>query len=91
MRLCLLGRYRDYSPKKWRWTAATARSASFFSTSTDTRISLEEIIWMLMPASASASNIPAATFSWVSIPAPTMEILATSFSTCRLWAPTISQ
>jgi len=46
---------------------------------------------MLTLASASASNMVDATPSWVSMPAPTMEILATLLSQDIFFAPTISQ
>ena len=47
---------------------------------TVTRISEVLIILMLTPASYNASNIEAATPGCVIIPAPTIEIFATSFS-----------
>ena len=46
----------------------------------DTRIDDVEMISMLMPASASASNMSAATPGSLRMPAPTSETLATSAS-----------
>jgi hypothetical protein len=42
-----------------------------------TLISLVEIAWMLMPRSASARNMVAATPAWLFMPTPTTLILAT--------------
>ncbi len=54
-----------------------ARRLSSRSMSTEILISLVAIIWMLMLASARASNIMAATPGLDSIPAPTTETLLT--------------
>ena len=69
--------------------AATALLASSAAMSTEILISLVAIIWMLMFASPSASNIWAATPAWVSIPAPTMDTLATSRSQTTLLSPRV--
>ena len=52
------------------------------------RIDDVEIISMLTPSDASASNISAATPGWLFIPAPTSEILAMSPSVENRNAPT---
>ena len=62
------------------WTARRAAAAEARSTSTLILISLVVIIWMLMPASARASNIVVATPVCVRMPRPTTETLATSAS-----------
>ena len=58
----------------------TARSTSAARTTHEIRIDDVEMISMLIPASASASNMSAATPGWVFIPAPTSEIFAMSAS-----------
>ncbi len=50
-------------------------------------ISLVVIIWRLIPAAASASNMAVATPVWVRIPIPTTETLATSASWVTPEAP----
>ena len=67
--------------------AWTARSASRSSTRTDTLISLVEIMLMLIPALDSASNILQATPELFTMPAPTMETLATWVFTSMDWKP----
>ena len=52
------------------------------------RIGEVEIISMLMPSSASASNMSAATPGWDFIPAPTSESFAMSSSIVNRSAPT---
>ena len=59
---------------------ASAGTAEARSTRTLILISLVVIIWRLMPASASASNMAVATPVCVRMPRPTTEILATSAS-----------
>src|SRR5699024_2631692 len=65
------------SEKNLSWTAWTARSASRSSTRTDTLISLVEIMLILMPALDRASNMRLATPKLFTMPAPTMDTLAT--------------
>ena len=68
----------------------TASSVSSSSISTETLISLVEIACTLMPRSASALNISAATPVWLFMPMPTTEILATLASVMTRLKPILS-
>ena len=67
------------SPKRL-CTARTARSPSSARITQEMRIDDVEIISMLMPSAASASNMSAATPGLLLIPAPTSESLAIASS-----------
>ena len=75
------------SLKKRSWMAWTARSASRSSTRTETLISLVEIMLMLTPAEERASNILQATPALFTMPAPTMDTLATWLLTSMALKP----
>src|SRR5205823_13542262 len=67
--------------RKRSCTTCTARSTSAWRTTQEIRIDEVEMIPMLIPASASAPNMSAATPGWLFIPAPTSETLPISRST----------
>src|SRR6185295_4943497 len=69
-------RFHAWSSSNALWRTRTASSVYFSSITTVILISEVEIIWMLMPSSASVRNICAAIPAWERMPMPTIDTLA---------------